>query len=143
MASNQHHHPTATISSCAQWSDYKVLQRRHQYLTNTKKYWGNQGPSGSHVKPPAVDKKWATPSTSQQGTPRPSPKEKSTLKYTTWIYQAQISTGALLGQAIKECKPRNALQKQIRAQVIVLGTWEKLGGTGVIEKSFWRGGKAR
>ena len=166
MASNQHYHLTTTNGPRAQRSNYKVLQRRHQYPTNANRHWGNQGLSNSHMKPPAVGRKQATPSMSQQGAPRPSTKGRRILRYTAWTWQAQISTGALLswairvsklrdslqGQistgallswAIRVSKLRDSLQGQIRAQAIAWGTWEELEGTRVIEKSLWQGGKAR
>ena len=143
MASNQHHHPTTTNSPRAQQSNYKVLQRRHQCPTNANRHWDNQGLSGNHVKPPAVGRKQVKPSMSQQGTPRPSPKGKRILRYITWTWQAQTSTRALLGQAIKASKLQDSLQRQIRAQAIAWGTWEELGGTRVIKRSLWQDGKTR
>ena len=143
MASNQHYHLTTTNGPRAQRSNYKVLQRRHKYPTSANRHWGNQGLSNSHVKPPAVGRKQATPSMSQQGAPRPSTKGRRILRYTAWTWQAQISTGALLSWAIRVSKLRDSLQGQIRAQTIARGTWEVLGGTRVIEKSLWQGGKAR
>ena len=143
MASNQHHHFTTTNGPCAQQNNYKVLPRRHQCPINAKRHWGNQELSNSHVKPLAVSRKQAMPSMSQQGTPRPSPKRRRILRDTTWMQQAQISTGALLGQAIRASKLRDGSQGQTKAQVIAWGTWEKLEGTRVIERSFWQGGKTR
>ena len=143
MASNQHHHPTTTNGPCAQQSNYKVLQKHHQCPTNANRHWGNQEPSNSHVKPPAVGKKQATPSTSQQGAPRPSPKGRRILRHTAWRRQAQISTGTLPGQAIRASRSRDRLQGQTRAQAVAWGTWKELGGTRVIERSLWQGGKTR
>ena len=143
MASNQHHHPTTTNSPRAQRSNYKVPQRRHQCPTSANRHQGNQELNNSHVKPPAVGKKQATPSTSQQGAPRRSPKWRRILRYTAWTQQAQISTGALLGRAIRANRSRDGLQGQTRAQAVAWGIWEELEGTKVIEKSLWQGGKAR
>ena len=126
MASNQHHYPTTTNGPRAQRSDYKVSQRRHQCPTNANRHWGNQGLSNSHVKPSAVGRKQATPSMSQRGAPRPSPKGKRILRYTAWTWQAQISTRALLSRAIRASKSRDGSQRQIRAQAIARGTWEEL-----------------
>ena len=143
MASNQHHHPTTTNSPHAQWSNYKVLQRRHQCLTNANRHWSNQELSISHVKPPAVGRKQVMPSMSQQGAPRPSPKGKKILRYTAWMWQAQISTKALLDQALRANRLQDGLQGQTGAQAIAWGTGKELGGTRVIERSLWQGGKAR
>ena len=143
MASNQHHHLTNTNSPCAHQNNYKVLQKRHQYLINANRHWGNQEPSNSHGKPPAVDRKQATPSTSQQGASRHSPKGRRILKHTAWTQQAQISTGALLGWAIRASRSRDGLQRQIRAQAVAQGIREELGRTRVIEKSLWQGKKTR
>ena len=143
MASNQHHHPTTTNGPRAQRSNYKVLQRRHQCPTNANRHWCNQELNNSHVKPLAVGRRQATPSMSQQGAPRPSPKGKKILRYTAWTWQAQISTGALLGCAIRASRSWDGSQEQTRAQAIAQGTWEKLGGARVIKKSLWQGRKAR
>ena len=126
--------PTEQLQSVAKASPMFYQCNRHQ---------GNQGLSNSHVKPPAVGRKQATPSTSQQGAPRPSPKGRRIRRYTTWTWQAQISTGTLLGQAIKASKSQDNLQGQIRAQAIARGTWKELEETRVIEKSLWQGGKTR